>query len=126
MNIIEKLRALEAKATKGVWSVVWWSDRDDPSQIACGIDGPEHFGFGGNDMNNIVRAGPHDSGVSTGDNAELIVHLRNHALLMADVCEAAQRSADWPAKQDCDYSAIQRDLESAVRALAAASEAHHD
>lgn len=36
---------------------------------------------------------------------------------MLAVCEAAEWSADWPSKQDCDYSVIQRELEAAVRAL---------
>lgn len=83
---LEELKRLCEKATPGPWHVESW-ESDCLIDGSIWIEGPEHFGFRGDDMNYIVSEGSHHSGgVSTFHNAKFIAAART-ALpkLIADV-----------------------------------------
>lgn len=92
---IDSLRKLLARATPGPWEARIAADdpKDPTSAITSWIESEEHMGFCGNDMNEVVgRDGA--PGVSTHENAELIVALRNAAPALLDEIEWLRREVD--------------------------------
>ena len=87
----DDLIALEKAATPGEWRVEADASRCNPDDLTdlpeIGIVGPEHFGFGGDDMNDVVSP---DRGISTYANAELICATRNLAPELFALAKAAE------------------------------------
>ena len=80
---LARLEALLKAATPGPWAV--HSEQRTDVDICITIEGPEHFGFCGDDSNDVVRASMF-GGVSTFPNAALIVALVNAApALLAEI-----------------------------------------
>lgn len=106
------LAAIEARvqaATPGPWTTKWIDqDPRDPSTPAVGIEGPEHFGYEGDDYYDIVRVDKWNDGVSTGPNAEFIAHaITDIPLLLARVKELEQ----WDIQQEARITNLMTDVQ---------------
>lgn len=69
--LVEDIERALRQATPGPWRECARDNSPEGDSITFWVEGPEHFGFGGDDMNYIVSPDL-SRGVSTSDNAHLI------------------------------------------------------